>query len=111
MNAMDLEELRAELDRLNRDILKTLNLRAGVVRQVRRLKEKQAHELFAPSREKEMLDRLAAENTGPFSDDTIRHLFKEIFRASLDLMAQERAQSLLVSRGGQRPDVVINVKG
>jgi 3-deoxy-7-phosphoheptulonate synthase/chorismate mutase len=108
---MDMEGLRTQLDQINRQLLALLNRRAEVVQQVRRIKEKQALDLFIPGREKEMLDLMVAQNRGPFPDDTIRHLFSEIFQASLELMTREGARSLLVARGDDRPEVVIEVRG
>ena len=48
-----------------------------------------------------LLLRLAAENPGPFPTETICHLFKEIFKASLDLKEAElaAAERLVVGSG------------
>lgn len=60
-------------------------------------------EHYDPKREEEMLAYLTAENPGPFPAETIRRLFKEIFKASLDLEEQQDQRKFLYSRKVQ-PD-------
>ena len=104
-----LTELRRDLNSVNQELLLLLNRRAELVQLVREYKERNAIEMFIPSREQEMLDALVAANPGPFSDDTIRHLFRDIFKASLRLMLNEKKQSLMVARKPGAPDVVVTV--
>jgi 3-deoxy-7-phosphoheptulonate synthase/chorismate mutase len=105
-----LESLRRQLDELNLEILRLLSKRADIVQQIGHLKEQQGVQRFDPVREKEQLDKLVKENKGPFSDNTVRHLFKQIFQASLELQEEEKMH-LLVSRKRQEEDTIINLKG
>lgn len=105
-----LEELRAQLDEINIEILELLSRRAELVQEIGELKKLKGTERFDPIREKEMLDKLVAANPGPFDDNTIRHLFKQIFQASLGLMEEEK-KTLLVSRKKRSEDTVIEVRG
>jgi 3-deoxy-7-phosphoheptulonate synthase/chorismate mutase len=75
-----LKELRSELDRINSELLVLLNQRADVVERLGRLKHARGVPAFDPEREREQLDMLVRENQGPFADDVIRHLFKQIFQ-------------------------------
>jgi len=93
-----LESLRKRLDEINLQLLKWLNERAAVVEKIGQLKEKQGVERYDPVREAEMLAKLVEMNEGPFDDATIRHLFKEIFKASLHLQKDDSKEALLVSR-------------
>jgi len=102
-----LESLRSELNGINRQLLELLSRRAETVREIGRIKEKQGGPEFDPVREQEMLTELVAANPGPFDDKTIRHLFKQIFQASLDLQVQERKKELLVSRRVRKEDTTI----
>lgn len=115
MDEMDgvatLEALRRRTSAINHQILDLLNERARVVQQVREVKARYAMDMFSPSREQEMLDDLVAANRGPFSDETIRHLFREVFRASLGLMEKTGEEGLRVARKPGRPDVVVEVRG
>ncbi|MBM4397117.1 MAG: bifunctional 3-deoxy-7-phosphoheptulonate synthase/chorismate mutase [Deltaproteobacteria bacterium] len=107
----ELEALRRRTSELNRRILDLLSERARVVIEVRKVKERHAIDLFSPGREAEMLEDLVSANPGPFPDDTIRHLFREVFRASLGLMEGEAETSLRVARKPGEPDAVIRVGG
>ncbi|MBI5489732.1 MAG: bifunctional 3-deoxy-7-phosphoheptulonate synthase/chorismate mutase [Deltaproteobacteria bacterium] len=93
-----LEELREELQRINLDLLELLSRRARVVEQARAVKERDGIPAHVPEREQAMLDALVAANRGPFPDETVRRLFKEIFHASLALLESGRRQTLKVSR-------------
>jgi chorismate mutase/prephenate dehydratase len=82
-----LEELRHEIDGLDDRMLEILNRRASLVMQVGRLKSRENREFHVPSREREIYERLAAMNKGPFPTEAIRSVFREIISASLALEA------------------------
>ncbi len=104
-----LKELRGELDVINSELLVLLSKRADIVERIGHIKHARGISMYDPEREKEQLDRLVQENPGPFTDAAIRHLFKQIFTASLGLEEQQR--KLLVSRARSNTDTVINIKG
>ena len=104
-----LKELREQLDEINSELLALLSQRADIVERIGQIKHTRGMTAFDPEREKQQLDRLAAENPGPFDDGTIRHLFKQIFQASLGL--QEERRGLLVSRSRTGTDTVVTVRG
>lgn len=79
-----IQALRKEVDRVNREILRLLSERGRLVQEIGRLQTELGLPHYDPKREEEMLAYLTAENPGPFPDETIRKLFKEIFKASLD---------------------------
>lgn len=110
MNA-NLEELRTKLDTVNKELLRLLNERAKVVQAIGEIKEKQGVPKFDPVRERKMLDELAELNPGPFRDASIKHIFKEIFKASLNLQEEDHKRQLLVSRKKQPENTVIDIKG
>ncbi|GGG12026.1 bifunctional 3-deoxy-7-phosphoheptulonate synthase/chorismate mutase [Paenibacillus aceti] len=107
----NLEELRTKLDTVNKELLRLLNERAEVVQAIGEIKEKQGVPKFDPVRERKMLDELAELNPGPFRDASIKHIFKEIFKASLNLQEEEHKRQLLVSRKKQPENTVIDIKG
>lgn len=106
-----LNQLRAELDAINLDLLKILSKRATIVQQIADIKRKQGVTKFDPEREKQMLDQLVSQNEGPFENEAIRHLFKQIFKASLQLQKDDSKKELLVSRKKQAEDTVVNLGG
>ncbi|GGH16503.1 bifunctional 3-deoxy-7-phosphoheptulonate synthase/chorismate mutase [Paenibacillus segetis] len=105
-----LEQLRLKLNEINGELLKLLNERAEVVRSIGEIKEKQGVPKFDPVRERAMLEELTSQNPGPFKNAEIKHIFKEIFKASLNLQEEDHKQQLIVSRKIQPANTVINVK-
>jgi len=85
MAKKDLAGLRRRIDEIDDRILTLLNERAGVVIEVGRIKEGESSDFYVPSREQAIYQRLTDENTGPFPNDGIRRVFREIISASLNL--------------------------
>jgi len=106
-----IETMRRQIDEINLQILDLINKRAALVQELGKEKLKQGINRFDPERERHMLNLLVEHNKGPFSDNTVRHLFKQIFQASLDLQKDENKKILLVSRKKKPEDTVITVKG
>jgi len=81
----ELDELRAEIDRIDSQIVALLNKRTSVVLKVSKAKKDKHLNLHAPEREKEILERIKKLNTGLFPDDALRTIYREILSASLSL--------------------------
>ncbi|HUK65574.1 MAG TPA: prephenate dehydratase [Anaeromyxobacteraceae bacterium] len=82
-----LAALRARIDAVDERILGLLNERAGIAAEVGELKRVLQPEapFHAPAREREILARLEALNSGPFPKESIRPVFQEILSACLSL--------------------------
>lgn len=106
-----IEIMRKQIDEINLQILEMINKRATLVQELGKEKEKQGSNRFDPERERQMLNLLIENNKGPFNDNAIRHLFKQIFQVSLDLQDDDKKKVLLVSRKKKAEDTVITVKG
>ena len=106
----DLNSLRDQLNDINYKLLDLLCERATIVQTIGVVKQKNGIPNFDPEREREMLNGLVAKNQGPFDDATIQHLFKQIFKASLNLQKDDHRKELLVSRKQKSTDTVIKVK-
>ncbi|MED1781329.1 bifunctional 3-deoxy-7-phosphoheptulonate synthase/chorismate mutase [Brevibacillus fortis] len=106
-----IETMRKQIDEINLQILELINKRATLVQELGKEKEKQGSNRFDPERERQMLNLLVENNKGPFNDNAIRHLFKQIFQASLVLQDDDKKKVLLVSRKKKAEDTVITVKG
>ncbi|BBH23033.1 bifunctional 3-deoxy-7-phosphoheptulonate synthase/chorismate mutase [Paenibacillus baekrokdamisoli] len=109
MSQEKLEQLREQLDVLNLQLLEMLSERGRIAQEIGYEKEKQGVPKYDPVREKKMLDKLADLNQGPFEHETVRHLFKQIFQASLQLQQTDHKKHLLVSRKKQQEDTVITL--
>ncbi len=110
LDGNSLEVLRQRLDEINVQLLKWLNERAAVVEKIGQLKEKQSVQRYDPVRESEMLAKLIEMNEGPFDDATIQHLFKEIFKASLNLQKDDSKEALLVSRKRKSSNTHVRIR-
>lgn len=111
MSNVELDKLRSQLDEINLKLLDLINERAGIVKEIGQLKEKQGVNRFDPVRERKMLDHIAENNDGPFQTSTLQHLFKEIFKAGLELQEDDHSKALLVSRKKKAQDTIVDIKG
>lgn len=111
MSKQELDGLRDQLDDLNLKLLQLINERGKVVQEIGELKGKQSQHRYDPVREREMLNLLIENNDGPFEKSTIEHIFKEIFKASLELQEDDHRKALLVSRKKHPEDTIIDLKG
>jgi 3-deoxy-7-phosphoheptulonate synthase / chorismate mutase len=93
-----IDNLRAEIDTINLEILKLLSSRASVVSQIGNRQTELSLKHYDPARETQMLDALEKANTGPYPASTIKQLFKEIFKASLDLEERQDKPRMKYSR-------------
>lgn len=80
-----LQELRRDIDAIDDEILDLLNRRSRLVIAVGKVKAGENRDFHVPSREREIYERLTAGNPGPFPDEAIRSVFREIISASLSL--------------------------
>ncbi len=77
---MTLLQLRRQIDRLDRQLLRLLNQRARLGLAVGRLKKRNGLKLFDPVRERESLARLAAANSGPLSSVAVSAIYRQILQ-------------------------------
>jgi chorismate mutase/prephenate dehydratase len=80
-----LEELRKAIDQVDSQLLDLLNERATLVLQVGGLKKAENRAFHVPSREREIYERLTSRNPGPFPNEALKSVFREIISASLAL--------------------------
>jgi chorismate mutase / prephenate dehydratase len=95
-NDKDLHQYRSEIDRLDDEILRLLNERSKNVIEIGKLKRQsdaEAH-LHTPRREAEIVERLMQHNSGPFPNDAIRSVYREIMSASLSLEGPQKVAYL-----------------
>src|SRR6185312_16526809 len=80
-----LPELRQAIDACDNELLRLLNERARLVKEVGELKAKLKQPFYVPERERQILERLQAANSGPFPTEALRPVFSEIISACLSL--------------------------
>jgi len=76
-----LGDLRKRIDQINLQLVDLLSERAQLAQAIGRLKQAGGSAIVQPSREREVLERVAAHNQGPLSPDHLRRIFVEIISA------------------------------
>jgi 3-deoxy-7-phosphoheptulonate synthase / chorismate mutase len=107
MSVDRLQELRGQVDKINLQILDLLSQRARLASDIGHVQAQLGSGFYDPQREAEMLTALEQNNKGPFSNETIKALFREIFRASLALEEKEARAKILVQRKSPDDKTVI----
>lgn len=80
-----IDELRQRIDRTDDRILELLNERAECFQEIGRLKAAAGAQVFVPSRELEIFERLERQNRGPFPTSALRNVFREVISASISV--------------------------
>jgi chorismate mutase/prephenate dehydratase len=117
--AANLKHLRAQIDKLDLQILKLVNERAGLAADIGRVKNDHGSEVFSPAREEEVLQNIREaheKGKGPLDFETVRAVFREIMSGSRALqkvlkvayLGPEYSYSYLaaVERFGQKVDLI-----
>ena len=88
---MDIEYWRKEIDEIDAQLLRLLNMRARLALKVGGLKKANQLPFCDPDRERYVLQRLQDLNSGPLDDRAVYKLFRRIIRES------KRLESVSVS--------------
>jgi chorismate mutase / prephenate dehydratase len=81
----ELDKLRKNIDKLDDEILEMLNRRSEIVIEVGHIKRTQKSRFYKPNRERQILERLTSGNKGPFPNDALKAIYREILSASVSL--------------------------
>lgn len=89
--ALDLQDIRQQIDRVDIQIHQLLNQRARLAEAVAKTKFAQDTNpvFYRPEREAQVLRQVMERNEGPLSDETVARLFREIMSACLALEAPQ----------------------
>jgi chorismate mutase len=79
---MDIEHWRKEIDEVDAELLRLLNIRARLALKVGALKKAANVPFCDPDRERYVLSRLQHLNPGPLDDRAVYKLFRRIIRES-----------------------------
>lgn len=82
---MTLAELRQAIDRCDEQIVRLLNERTRHVLEIGAIKRAAGQEIYAPQRERQVLQRVAKMNTGPITEESLRYIYREIMSSALAL--------------------------
>jgi chorismate mutase/prephenate dehydratase len=83
--AAALKQMRAQIDKLDLQIVELVNKRAGIAADLGRSKADQGEDIFSPAREEEVFKNALQANErvgGPLSEECIRAIFREVVSGS-----------------------------
>jgi chorismate mutase len=79
-----LKELRNEIDKLDEQLIETLNKRAVLALEVRVLKIDKGLPIHDKQREQEILTKIVQENDGPLSEEHLQEIYCSILKCMKD---------------------------
>ncbi|MBL7215971.1 MAG: prephenate dehydratase [Phycisphaerae bacterium] len=82
---MSLEELRKKIDAIDEKLVELINQRAQIVVEIGKLKRAEESQIYAPHREKAVLDKITQLNKGPLPDKTMQAIWRELMSGSFFL--------------------------
>jgi chorismate mutase-like protein len=88
-----LEGWREGIDALDAELLRLLNRRAAIACEIARIKAASGIPAYDARREEQVLERVAAQNAGPFSDESVRAIFRGIIHETRRLGTQRMEES------------------
>src|ERR1700761_8635724 len=80
-----LDPLRLQIDQIDKQLVELLNARARVVVEIGKFKQSSGTQIYAPDREKAVMERVRGLNQGPLSDRTLEAVYREIMSGSFAL--------------------------
>jgi chorismate mutase / prephenate dehydratase len=81
----DIAELRAKIDAIDMELLRLLNERAKVARDIGAIKSREGLPIYSPEREDRVIRSLIDRSQGPLTPEAIRAIYCEIMSAALAL--------------------------
>lgn len=84
-SSVNLDDIRHQIDEIDRELLALLNRRADLVHEVGVVKKRDGLQIYAPEREEALLRRLVEMNQGRLPEKSVRAIYREIMSAALAL--------------------------
>jgi len=82
---MDLEPIREQIDRLDRQLVELLNQRLALAAEIGKLKRSQGGQIYVAEREDAVLRKVTGQNQGPIRNEALRAIYREIMSAAIAL--------------------------
>ncbi|MDQ4106807.1 MAG: prephenate dehydratase [Actinomycetota bacterium] len=80
-----MDELRAGIDAVDEEIVRLLDRRARLAREIGEIKRAKGLETYAPARERRVMDRISSLSEGDFPRRGLEMVFREIISCSISL--------------------------
>ena len=81
----DLNEHRNAIDEIDREVVRLLSERVKHAGEIGKIKRANGAAYYDPSREAQVMAKIASLNPGPLSNDTLRAIYREVISASIAL--------------------------
>ena len=85
-----LTECRRRIDEIDAEVVRLLSARGEAAREIGAIKAEEGVAVYAPDREKQVYRRLDELNTGPFSNQVLRAIYRELMSGSIALERPQR---------------------
>ncbi len=82
---MPLDKFRNRIDQIDKQLVELLNERAKVVVEIGEVKGKTGGQIYAPDREKQVIDSILKSNKGPLPDKCLTAIWRELMSGSFAL--------------------------
>ena len=82
---MPIKKIRLSVDEIDKKIVRLLNKRASKILDIGKLKTQLKRSVYAPAREKDVLEKITKENKGPLDKEALIAIYREIMSAALAL--------------------------
>lgn len=82
---MDLDKLRKKINKLDKQLIDTLNERTKVAMEIGAFKKENGMEFYAPHREQQVFQKVRNLNKGPVTNESLQAIYREIMSSSLHL--------------------------
>ena len=82
---MKIKNKRNKIDSLDKKIIQLLNKRASLSKSIGAIKRKLNKEIYAPNREKEIINNIKKINKGPLGNNSLAAIYREIMSGSFSL--------------------------
>ncbi len=84
-----IDDLRKQIDKIDEEILRLLNERAGLARKIGDIKKREGKEIHVPERERKIFERISKLNKEVYGEnfptEALFHIYREIISACLSL--------------------------
>lgn len=81
----EITDLRKRIDAIDTDLVRLLNERAAIAKEIGAFKHREGLPIYSPEREEHVLRALVEKSPGPLTPDSLKAIYREIMSASLAL--------------------------
>jgi chorismate mutase/prephenate dehydratase len=85
MSKQNLDKQREQIDKIDADIVQSLNQRLRIAHEIGKIKTESGADFYDPAREAEVFKKLSNLNQGPLNQSALKAIYREVISASIAL--------------------------